>query len=72
MITRRFLLSLAVPAAALYAQTKPLEFDIKWVNPPAKTPRGVMHKTLMAKAMGVEVGFNVYLPPNYEIGRAHV
>jgi len=65
MIIRRLLLTLAAPAALLCAETKPLEFDIKWVNPPAKTPRGVTHRTLMAKTMGVEVGFNVYLPPNY-------
>ncbi len=66
MLTRRVLLSFALSAAALCAETKPLEFDIKWVNPPAKTPRGVTHHKLMAKAMGVEVGFNVYLPPTYE------
>ncbi|MEP6538933.1 MAG: alpha/beta hydrolase-fold protein, partial [Bryobacteraceae bacterium] len=65
MIFRRFLLAFAASALLICAETKPLEFDIKWVNPPAKTPRGVTHKTLMAKAMGVEVGFNIYLPPNY-------
>ena len=29
-------------------------------------PHGIFHKTLMRKAMGVEVGYYIYLPPSYE------
>src|ERR1022692_5041701 len=44
-----------------------LQFNIKWVNPPTSTlPRGVSHKALMSKAMGVDVGYHIYLPPSYE------
>src|SRR5262245_40546102 len=66
MMTRRSALSL-LPATVLFsAERRPLEFDIRWVNPPAKAPPRVSHKTLLSKAMGCEVGFNLYLPPNYE------
>ena len=40
-MTRRSLLALAA-SAPLLAEKKQLQFDIKWVNPPVKTPRGVM------------------------------
>ncbi len=66
-MTRRQILSLAA-AAPLVAGKKPLQFDIKWVNPPAKTPRGVTHHTLRSAAMGLDVGFNLYLPPQYTSG----
>ncbi|HUQ93646.1 MAG TPA: alpha/beta hydrolase-fold protein [Bryobacteraceae bacterium] len=67
MTTRRSLLSLAASAAAASADRRPPEFNnIKWVNPGAKLPRGVAHKTLLSKAMGKDIGFHVYLPPKYE------
>ena len=65
-MTRRTALSLMAPAALAGAERKPLEFEVRWVNPPAKTPPRVSHKTLFSKAMGHEVGFNVYLPAEYE------
>jgi enterochelin esterase-like enzyme len=66
MFTRRFLLSIPAAAAFAHAQPKPLEFNIRWVNPGAKLPTGTTHKTLHSKAMGQDVGFHLYLPPNYE------
>lgn len=49
------------------ADRQQLQFNIKWVNPPTRTlPRSVSHKALMSKAMGVEVGYHIYLPPSYE------
>lgn len=57
-----------VAAGLVHAADPPqLQFNIKWVNPPTKAlPRGVSHKALMSKAMGVEVGYHIYLPPSYE------
>ena len=68
MIIRRLLFTLAVFSLALAAgdDRKPLEFSVRWVNPGSNLPRGVTHKTLLSKAMGQEVGFHLYLPPNYE------
>jgi len=37
-----------------------------WDNPPAgPLPAGVRHGTFRSEAMGVGVGYNVYLPPDY-------
>jgi enterochelin esterase-like enzyme len=69
-MTRRTALSLMAPAAHVAAERKPLEFDVTWVNPPAKMPPRVSHKTLFSKAMGHEVGFNVYLPAEYDSSSA--
>lgn len=53
-------------AATLPAQRQPLEFDITWVNPPAASVKGVHHKLLRSAAMQRDVGFNIYLPPDYQ------
>lgn len=53
-----------LPLAAA-AQPEPLAFDITWVNPPKDPPRGVAHRVFPSKAMGKDVGFNIYLPPEY-------
>lgn len=39
-----------------------------WDNPPVRgqLPRGVVHKTFRSASMGVNVGYNVYLPPGYD------
>jgi len=50
----------------LAAQREPLKFDIKWVNVPTNPPPGVQHHILHSAAMNRDVGFNVYLPPDYE------
>src|SRR5689334_8734719 len=43
-----------------------LESDGGWNNPPAgPLPAGVRHGTFRSASMGVEVGYNVYLPPDY-------
>src|SRR5215471_14248873 len=39
----------------------------KWVNEPkSPLPRGVAHKVFFSKALNREVGYLVYLPPDYE------
>ncbi len=39
---------------------------IKWVNPPAKAPVGVQHGTFHSQCMDRKVGYNIYLPTDYE------
>jgi enterochelin esterase-like enzyme len=36
-----------------------------WVNPPGKPPPGVQHKTFRSNSMKHDVGYNIYLPPEY-------
>jgi len=36
-----------------------------WNHPPKTLPDGVEHKTFHSKSMNTEVGYNIYLPPNY-------
>lgn len=36
-----------------------------WNNPPKTLPAGVEHRTFMSASMKVEVGYNIYLPPDY-------
>ena len=64
--------SLFLPHALLFllpqlasAQRAPLKFDINWVNPPKDPPRGITHQTFRSQAMQTDVGFNIYLPPDY-------
>jgi enterochelin esterase-like enzyme len=61
---RLLLLLLLLPLAA-FGQREPLVFDIAWVNPPKDPPRGVTHHVFASKAMGKDVGFNIYLPAEY-------
>ena len=37
----------------------------RWVTPPKKEQPLLSHRTYRSQAMGVEVGYNVYLPPEY-------
>jgi enterochelin esterase-like enzyme len=36
-----------------------------WVNPPSKPLPGVEHKTFRSNSMKHDVGYNIYLPPEY-------
>jgi len=36
-----------------------------WVNPPGKPLPGVQHKTFRSNSMNHDVGYNLYLPPEY-------
>lgn len=40
-------------------------FPIRWVNPGGKKPPGVKHHIFHCVAMGRDVGFNIYTPPDY-------
>jgi S-formylglutathione hydrolase FrmB len=62
-------LLLALTVATAVGQTPPTVAEllrIKWVNPPISPPQGVRHATFHSKAVGAEVGYNVYLPDAYE------
>jgi S-formylglutathione hydrolase FrmB len=61
---RTIIIGLLLPLAVL-AQREPLVFDISWVNPPKDPPRGVTHHVFPSSSMKKDVGFNIYLPPEY-------
>ena len=50
----------------LSAQKVPLEFDIQWVNPPAEKVERLTHRVFRSASMGLDVGFNIYLPRAYD------
>lgn len=39
---------------------------MNFINPPGKTPAHVTHRTFYSKVLNHEIGYNIYLPPNYE------
>ncbi len=49
----------------LPAQRQPLTFDVRWDNPPAKATL-TTHHVLHSPSMKRDVGWNLYLPPQYE------
>lgn len=62
-------LAISVPAAAQAPASGPPSVDaITWVNPPESLPPGVSHETFRSQALGRDVGYTIYLPPNYEGG----
>ena len=40
--------------------------EISWVNPKISSVRGLDHKVLASKSLGHDVGFVVWIPPNYD------
>jgi enterochelin esterase-like enzyme len=63
---KRFAAFLLFLPALVQAQREPLKFDINWVNPGKDLPRGVTHHVLRSASMKTDVGFHIYLPPDYE------
>jgi hypothetical protein len=39
---------------------------MNFINPPIKSPDNVIHKTFFSQLFSHEVGYNIYLPPDYE------
>lgn len=35
-------------------------------NPPAESPQNVFHKTFYSQLINHEIGYNIYLPPDYD------
>ena len=63
------MLACAVPLAsaqqpAARKQRKPQPF--RWVNPLTRKLPGLQHATFRSPSMGVEAGYCIYLPPQYE------
>lgn len=42
---------------------------MKYINPPSKAPANIFHKTFYSRSFGHELGYNIYLPENYEAGK---
>ena len=59
----------AAGAAEAEPQAQPPRRDVTWNNPDGPAVPGVEHGVLRSKAMGREVGYNVYLPPGYKDGK---
>ena len=38
---------------------------MNYINPPAKSPENVTHKTFFSHVLNHEIGYNIYLPPDY-------
>lgn len=66
-------LCLALCATSIVAQDKPearakkKQPPFRWVNPPKQLPERVQHSTFESPSMGVQVGYCVYLPVEYEV-----
>jgi enterochelin esterase-like enzyme len=41
---------------------------MNFINPPEKLPENISHKTFYSKLYHHEIGYNIYLPPDYEDG----
>lgn len=39
---------------------------MNFINPPAESPQNVTHKTFYSQVLDHEIGYNVYLPPDYK------
>lgn len=64
-MTARTLASALMAVAVLPAERQPLEFLVEWVNVP-KTSAVVQHRTIHSSRMKREVGYSIFLPPDYE------
>lgn len=42
--------------------------DMIWFNPPKNAQQGVTHHGYYSESMKLQVGYNIYLPPEYESG----
>lgn len=60
-----FLLAVAGAVDSHAAPTAAEILKIQWVNPPENPPTNVTHATFQSKAVGAEVGYNIYLPEAY-------
>ena len=63
------LLVLTAPVAGQTTGSEPVRVDdIRWVDPPPAASPGVEHRTFESRSMGREVGYSIYLPPDYQEG----
>lgn len=53
-------------AMVLWAERKPLEFSVQWINVPKTADASVQHRILHSSRMKRDVGYSIFLPPDYE------
>jgi endo-1,4-beta-xylanase len=70
-VEARFIILAAVltATAALPAVSQRERRPVVWNNPHGPKIPGVEHGSFRSPSMGVEVGYNVFLPPGYAEGR---
>lgn len=39
---------------------------MNYINPPTEPPQYVTHKTFYSRVLNHEIGYNIYLPPEYK------
>ena len=39
---------------------------MNFINPPIEAPQNVTHKTFYSQSLKHEIGYNIYLPPDYD------
>jgi len=39
---------------------------MNFINPPSKAPQGITHKTFFSQILNHEIGYNIYLPSDYD------
>jgi enterochelin esterase-like enzyme len=39
---------------------------MSFINPPEKSPQNVLHKTFFSQLLNHDIGYNIYLPPDYD------
>src|SRR5688572_19054025 len=66
-LLRLLVLATPLPFSLAHAADANSEPPVVWNNPaPAPTPGlDLQHRSFHSASMGVEVGYNVYLPPHY-------
>ena len=65
-VSRAVLIALGA-TMALVAERQPLEFSIDWVNTPTAGWSTILqHRTFQSQRMKREVGYSIFLPPDYE------
>lgn len=66
MLLRPLLLCVVCASAVnLFAKEKPPTLPDRWITPPVKQNPLLSHHTFKSAVMGVDVGYNLYLPPGY-------
>ena len=55
---------IGILSACVFAGARPYDGTV-WDNAPSSLPPGVIHGTYHSTVMNVDVGYNIYLPPQY-------
>ena len=55
---------IGILSACVFAGARPYDGTV-WDNPPSSLPPGMIHGTYHSAVMNVDIGYNIYLPPQY-------